>query len=369
MTSTGSTPALCAVAAILACCSARDEPVSGPLLARDAVLAAMAEAKVPGLAIATLEDCQVERLSYYGVEDVGTETPVSERTVFEAASLSKPVTAWITHRLVDEGVLTLDERVAATLPFPRAADRMAYAEVTPSMLLSHGSGLPNWAGSARDPERTDPVDFAFAPGSGFRYSGEGYGLLQAFIEEKSGEELQDLFTEHLGDIMPDANFTGLLGEGLRGAYGHDENGLADQGRPLGDLGFAHGAASLRTPLADYARFAGKLCRGEGLSRPSHDRLIEAGNPVDPEAYGGAIPEGRLFWGHGIGRQELEGETLVFHWGDNGAFKAFVAVSPRSGRGIVYFANGQNGLQLIRTLSEPVVGDVGPIVAWLDYGEV
>jgi CubicO group peptidase (beta-lactamase class C family) len=132
---------------------------------------------------------------------------------------------------------------------------------------------------------------------------------------------------------------------------------------------AHAAASLRTPLGDYAHFAERLCSGEGLSAAVYEDVISPHNPVDPGAYGGNVPEGELHWGLGIGRQDHSGETVLFHWGDNGAFKAFLAINPETERGIIYFANAQGGLKLIRTLSEPVVGDVSPIVAWLDYGDL
>ncbi|MEO1135751.1 MAG: hypothetical protein AAFW68_03945, partial [Pseudomonadota bacterium] len=77
----------------------------------------------------------------------------------------------------------------------------------------------------------------------------------------------------------------------------------------------------------------------------------------------------ISWALGWGVQVSTEPPIYFHWGDNGPFKSFTAFNPETRNGVVYFANGHNGLQLIEPLTTPVVGDVTPIADWLDYGRV
>ena len=73
--------------------------------------------------------------------------------------------------------------LAATPASQRVTNEDWYGEVTPRLVLSHQSGLPNWAGDARDPERTDPLEFKREPGTGYDYSGEAYELLHAHVTQ------------------------------------------------------------------------------------------------------------------------------------------------------------------------------------------
>src|SRR4029078_6503121 len=96
---------------------------------------------------------------------------VTESTRFEAASLSKPVTAYVALQLVDAGRLALDAPLTKYMPY---ADLPAYPRaktMTARHVLSHTTGFANW-------RRRDPLKLFFAPGERFRYSGEGYVYLQ-----------------------------------------------------------------------------------------------------------------------------------------------------------------------------------------------
>ncbi|MEM9837748.1 MAG: serine hydrolase domain-containing protein [Pseudomonadota bacterium] len=327
-----------------------------------AVEAAMEKVKVPGLVVAKLEGCTTSRVITYGVANSETREPVETNTAMEAASLSKPVAAYLLMEMVDQGMVDLDEKVADTLDWPRISDQSAYRRLTPRMLLSHQTGMPNWAGDSGDPDRDTPLRFAFKPGEKYRYSGEGYGLLQAFLEAKSGSSLEELFRERLGAVMPMSTFASGLPEGAIAAYGHGGGGGQRKGRPLGEPGAPHAAYSLRTVVEDYARFAERLCSGDGLSAFTYRAFTE------PQVNISRKKRGQISWALGIGRQQHRGQTTLFHWGDNEQFKAFVAVVPETGQGVVFFANGKNGLKLIDAVAGPSVGNTDPLIAWLGYGQ-
>ena len=118
-----------------------------------------------------------------------TRVPTDD-SVFQAASLSKPVFAYAVLKLAQEGSLNLDAPLVSYLPQgylhiqnpfafgqPPITDRVVAQEfqaVTARMVLSHTSGLPNWS--------SDPLAFDFKPGAGWQYSGEGFMLLQRVVE-------------------------------------------------------------------------------------------------------------------------------------------------------------------------------------------
>ncbi|WP_425408697.1 serine hydrolase domain-containing protein [Hyphococcus sp.] len=320
--------------------------------------ALMAAANAPGLSIATIDDCELSDVSHYGVADIETGEPVDDTTRFEAASLTKTIFSLIVNQLADEGVIDLDHPIADNFDYPRVTDKDAYAVLTPRMILAHRSGLPNWAGDPLDAETWGDIPFNNPPDTQFGYSGEAYQLLQAYVENVTGKSLDVLFAERLGDLMPLSSLS-VAREDASPSFGHDKDGGKEKGRAIGELTSAGAAYSGQSNARDYARFLSHLCEGAGMSADARDAMLEPQSPTD-------APE--IAWALGWGVQTGE-NPVYFHWGDNGPFKAFTAFNRETGDGVVYFANAMNGLMLIEPIAAPVVGDVGPIVDWLDYGRV
>lgn len=141
-----------------------------------------------------------------------TRVPTDD-SVFQAASLSKPVFAYAVLKLAQEGLLNLDAPLVGHLPQgylhirnrfasgrPSITDRVVAPElqaVTARMVLSHTSGLPNWS--------SDPLAFDFKPGTGWQYSGEGFMLLQRVVEEITSEKLDDFMRHRLFDPLGMSN--------------------------------------------------------------------------------------------------------------------------------------------------------------------
>jgi CubicO group peptidase (beta-lactamase class C family) len=140
----------------------------------------MADGEVPGLAIATIRNGLVDAFNY-GVRSTRTGMSVAVQTVFEAASLGKPVFAYMVLQLVDVGTLLLNQKVADILPDPVPGDPRA-AQITVREILSHTSGLANW--------RHDRLRTYFDGGTRLNYSGEGFILLQRVVEKITGEKLE-----------------------------------------------------------------------------------------------------------------------------------------------------------------------------------
>lgn len=304
---------------------------------------------VPGIAIATLKRCEPDEAAVAGLASLDPPRAVTPLTVFEAASLSKPVFAWLVMRLVDEKRIDLDRPFAQTFDYARIPDKAAYAQLTPRMVLTHRTGLPNWVdGDTHFPERVTPVPFEHPPGTAYSYSGEAFQLLQTFVERRTGLTLQELFQAHLGRWMPHSTFTRPLPPGTQASRGYRSAKQAGGGRDMTNLtDYPMSAASLVTTAQDYARFLSLVCKREGLSRAAYDDMLR------PQAL---MPRGDAPFAASRGLSwvitDRGGTMRVSHTGSNGEYRAYAGFDPGSGDGVVMLTNGVNGRRLIDALLQP-----------------
>ncbi len=126
----------------------------------------MQEKKVLGLAMSLISHGDVIHTSTHGITNDLSQDPVQLQTKFEAASLTKPLFAYLILLLRDHGLIDLDVPVAEYLPDYEISQDSRYKQITPRIVLSHGSGFANWS--------KKPVAIHFDPGSQFQYSGEAY---------------------------------------------------------------------------------------------------------------------------------------------------------------------------------------------------
>jgi len=142
----------------------------------------MAEAGVPGLAVALIRDSEVVWIEGYGLANALTRRPVTPETVFEVASISKTVTTYTALRLVEQGELSLDEPVRSFLTRPWLPPSAWRDRITLRHLASHSSGLTD---RILGPDKT----IEFEPGSRYLYSGVGFQDMQEVIEQLTGRSL------------------------------------------------------------------------------------------------------------------------------------------------------------------------------------
>src|SRR5262249_10499149 len=172
---------------------------TSPAAADDAISAEMQKRRIPGLSLAIIQDGKIVKAMGYGVTEKGGETPVTPATLFQAGSISKPVSALGALRLVEEGKLSLDWDVNARLLTWRVPENefTRQKKVTLRGLLSHTAGLTvhGFPGYATDgpvatlvqvldgakPANTKPIRVDILPGSRWRYSGGGYTVMQQMV--------------------------------------------------------------------------------------------------------------------------------------------------------------------------------------------
>lgn len=354
----------------LAVAVARPVPASGDVTARLAarVSQSMAEAVVPGVQIAVIRNGSPVWHGAFGVANASTGAPVTEASVFEAASLTKPLFAYAVLQLVDEGRLDLDTPLVTYLPgrYELESEDLLKA-VTARHVMSHRTGFPNWR------RRDRPLEIHFPPGERFSYSGEGFVYLAAVVERLTGETVEAFVRRRVFDplgmtsssLVWQARYEPLevFGHGIVG----NVTGRTMPWRP-------NAAASLLTTARDYARFVAAAIAGVGLRPETAGQMLSPQARLDEGGFNTATvpPTGRLVsslaWGLGWGLEEDAGNWSVWHWGDNGPVKAFVAASPRQRSGLVVFMNSENGLTMVPAVIREWRGRPSPALAWLGIEE-
>jgi len=389
---------LLAAASALAGCATR-----GPRAAwqsDEAVMAAlpdwMQRAQVPAVSVAVLEGGELAWQHQQGLANAQTGQPLAPQALFEAASLTKPMCAWLVLQLASEGRLLLDEPLVHTWR-PAWVDEHPWNDrITARQVLCHTSGLPNWR---RQPlqERLRP---AFEPGTRLSYSGEAFFWLQLVAEQRSGLALPRLAQRALFQPagMQDSDLAWSDEVARRAVFGHAAARAgagvplprqmlreawqqamplaAAWGRPLADwrwdeaqrafdaLGSAvpsaavawpgdlmsNAAASLRCTAADYARFLRVLMPGAPGPHlpPTWQRLH-----TEPQF------ETRPPWSAktlGWNLERTAAGPVLYHAGNNAQqFRAFALADPARGRALVVLTNGGGGDAVCQALVRASTG--------------
>jgi CubicO group peptidase (beta-lactamase class C family) len=346
-------------------------------------------AGVPGAAIAVVDRGALAWSKSFGVKNIITRAPVREDTLFEAASMTKPVFAYVVMRLVDEKRLDLDTPLALYRRPANLGKDPNLERITARHVLAHSTGLPNWA--------SEPLVTSSAPGSRYTYSGEAFIWLQLVVETIMGMGLGDVMQAKLfGQAGMSHSSFGWDEEIARSAvFGHSEPPEGEQTlppQPTRELGdrllrvatkwrkpiaswtyddsieamretdpktppsthdlLVNSAGGLLTTASDYATFMALM-----IDRPRRaaweigDAARQAMLTPQLEVRGRDISRG-LGW-------ELEQSStgpLFQHSGSNyGIFKTLGVGDAESGRAIVVFTNAANGNALAAWIVRQATG--------------
>jgi len=316
----------------------------------------MEAANIPGLSIAVVRDGNIAWNKAFGVKSRQTKEPVNENTMFEAASLTKTVTAYAAMRLVEKGRLELDRPLHEYFPdkvYKKLSGDERYKKITARLVLTHTTGLPNWGTRLmRD------------PGIQYAYSGEGFLYLGRAIEQISGMTLQEFAQKEIFDPLGMDHTSYVWNEtyAANGACGHDSHGSVHALRKRTE---PNGGASLLTTASDYAAFICAVLNAEGLSQETINQMISPHVQVTKNRNTAELFE-NVYWGLGWGIQPGETGDSFWHWGDNGDLRAYTATYKDLREGFVYFTNSNNGLAIAEAISGLIVSDHQYALDWLEY---
>lgn len=352
--------------------------------------------RVPAIGMAVVERGEVVWTRNLGVLNAETRTPVADDTLFEDASLSKPVFAYLVLQLADQGAIDLDAPLVRYRRMDYLADHPWVDLVTARDVLHHSTGMPNWR---KDPANEELVP-AVKPGTRIDYSGEAIFWLQLVVETLTGESLDETMQRLLfGPAgMRDSSYTWSKDLAARSVYGHravddEETGMPPQmlrdtwnaaqivadrwGKPLsswryadaaralpevqaitpkglvnwpGDL-LANAAASLRTTPADYARFMAVMVRSkrEPWQITDATRTAMLSKQID-------VPGRWTDKGLGWNLEATPRGPVFYHSGSNGnIFKNFALGDLRGQRALVALTNAGSGNVLYRRVVRAATG--------------
>ena len=322
--------------------------------------------KVPAVSVAVIRDFKIEWARAWGVKDVKTGEAATVDTLFQAASISKPVAAMASLRAVQDGRFTLDQDINTILKSWKLPARPSSSGeiVTPRMLMSHTSGTDDGFGfPGYDPDAPRPsvvqildgqppsnrgeVRVGRPPMTGFKYSGGAVMIQQLALTDVIGKPFPLIMRETvLGPIgMTNSTYEQPLPSDWqsRAAHAHDANGQAMNA--AWHVYPEHAAAGLWTTPTDLAKFAIEVQQTlagrstKVLSRATAQEMVTPAG-VGPFAVGFTISK--------------EGEGWYFsHGGSNWGFRCDLIAHRSKGYGVVIMTNGDNGARLMAELRKKI----------------
>ena len=326
----------------------------------------MKEGEVPALAMALIREGKLVWRHSFGVKNAETKAPVTDSSVFEAASLSKPVFAYAVLKLVDRGQFDLDKPLNQYLPGNYdVGDDPRLNQITARRVLSHTTGFPNWR------PRDNPVlKIFFTPGEKFSYSGEGFVYLAKVVEHITGEPF-DAFMKKTVFVPLGMNNSSYVWQDKYERLKADRHNFIGKPTGLNKVTQANAAASLNTTASDYGKFVAAILQGAGLKKETAKLMLTPQVYVD-EACTNCTerplekPSSQVAWGLGWGLQNTDEGISFWHWGDNGNSKAYVVAFTKQKIGVAIFTNSTNGLAIAREIVNETVGGKHPALDWLHY---
>ena len=351
---------------------------------------------VPGIGIAVVEAGRLAWSHGAGLADAARATPVEDATLWEAASLSKPVFAYAVLQLVDRGEMALDAPLVAYVRPDYLGDSPWLERITVRDVLRHSTGLPGWR---KDPAH-EPLQPAVEPGTRIDYSGEAFVWLQLAMEAVTGESLDQTLDRLLfgpagmrdssyawdaelaarsvrGHRAPGDEHEGAPRQGLRDAWERALSIATQWRKPLaqwryadaqralplaqvdapagvvawpGDI-LANAAASLRCSVRDYARFMALMVHADPAPwelRPQ-TRAAMLTRQID-------LPGRWTDKGLGWNLEATPRGPVLYHSGSNaGVFKTFALGDATRGRALVVMTNAAQGNVLYRRVVRAATG--------------
>lgn len=319
---------------------------------------------VPGAGIAVINDFALDYVESHGMMSETTLQPVTGETLFQAASISKGVSATGIASLAHDGIVSLDTEINDYLDSWKLAHNSLQdtERVTLRRLLSHTAGttvsgfrgyrytepVPNLIQvlNGSPPANSDPVVVDLVPGSQFRYSGGGYLVAQQAVEDVTGLSFPEFIRQR---VLQPAGMTNSTYEAPIPAFLFDRTASGYYADGTAVPGGHHiypeiAAASLWTTPTDVARF---LIEVQLSLRGASDRVLSAASAQE------LLTEVRGGYGLGFFLWQIHGQPYFGHYGANDGFRCRMVAHRTAGYGVVVLTNSDNGHEFADAVLELV----------------
>jgi CubicO group peptidase (beta-lactamase class C family) len=328
----------------------------------------------PGLALAVARDGEPTYFHGFGYRNLAQQLPVTAETVFGVASVTKSVTCLAIMQLADRGRLAVSDPVVKWLPEFRVPHPEWSRQITIRHLMTHSSGLPDlpcmlraMAGSVRrdpdwqrlgfplDPQSLDPIrtyeellralseteyQLLGAPGAGFHYNNEGYGLLQGIIERAAGQDFLTYALENILDPIGMTHSTFRVGQLARfpevaELYAAEEREVF-HAPAWWDYAEIYTSSTLKASAGDLLKYL-EVYRTGGMA--GSVRILSEGAVRQMMTPHVPRPNGGVPYGYGLDVETSPyGFTIVSHWGSSKGIASYVGLIPELGLTAVALSN-------------------------------
>lgn len=330
----------------------------------------MDQNKVPGLGIALIRDATVAWTRGFGVKDRASGAMVDQNTVFEAASMSKPVFAYVVMKACEKGVLNLDTPLVHYTRWRFLEGDPRLDLITARHVLSHTAGFHGTR------SRENPLTIQFNPGEKWMYSGEGYFYLQSVMTDLTGHvNARECSRFEAGLKVCATDFDSYMKTNLLGPFGMTHSGYLWTERLARNVARPHGVhgdplpyhkptaaavarygamGGLLTTATDYAKFLIEIIdpKPEDAFRLSRVSLTEMLRPQVKVADGKGYS---IWWALGWRVAHTADHDLVGHGGDQTGFHSISEICLAAKSGYVILTNSDNGGRLIKDLAPDISG--------------
>lgn len=328
---------------------------------------------VGGIVAGVMVDGDLVWAQAFGWADRDARTPMSTASISRTGSISKSVTAVLMMRLLDEGVIGLDEPIERYLPaFASVKDRRVDAQpVTFRHLASHTAGLirePQWPVAVVGPielwdkrivESLPLTAYDTVPGARYQYSNIGFGTLGLALAKAAGRPFMEMVrTEVLEPLgMTGSEFVvagAKLEARLAAGYVIGQDGSIDGGQPAREhagRGYKVPNGGVYSTVADLGRFMGAMSGVPGLrilSEESRQEALSIQTPENPNR------------GYGLGfsvQIDEQGRKIASHGGSVAGYTAHMAFDPEARIGVVLLRNYGRGSTNLGTATQGLVAQL------------
>lgn len=298
---------------------------------------------VPALGLGIINNGKLQQIKVFGELKKGVTAPYN--TIWNVASLTKPVTAMVALKLASAGKLNLDEPLYKYWTDPDIAKDANTKLLTARIILSHQTGFPNW----RFMNKSGKLDFKFKPGTKYQYSGEGLEYLRKALEKKFNKTLPQLADELIFKPlkMTDTKFVwNDITDVSRLAIGYDNKGNAYE--PTKNK-TANAADDLLTTVQDYGTFLCSVMNSDGLSKKVFDDMTS--HQVETKK--------NKYFGLGFEIYDLGNDNYALsHGGADNGVQTIVLLLPKTKQGLIIFTNVDDGYKIYEKIVNHYLGENG-----------